>query len=289
MNAFDLNRREFLVASTAAAVISTLPARAAEPKASSLIDTNVSLSRWPFRRCPLDDTPSLVAKLREQGVTQAWAGTFDALLHKDLSSANKRLADDCHRHGKGILVPFGAINPALPDWEEDLRRCAVQHKMPGIRLHPNFHGYKLSEPQFERVLAVAAELNLLVQISLGEEDDRTQSALAKAPSADAAPLAAVLKKFPKVRVQVLNAFRTLRGKPVLDLAAVGARFEIATLEIVAGVGAMLKQLPTDRLCFGSHAPFYYFESAKLKLQESELTAAQLAAISHANARKLLKS
>ena len=93
--------------------------------------------------------------------------------------------------------------------------------MLGVRLHPNFHGYNLSDPQFERLLVAATERNLLVQISLGEEDDRTQSAIAKAPSADGTPLAAILKKHPKARVQLLNAFRTLRGKPVLDLAALG--------------------------------------------------------------------
>ena len=287
MNSFELNRRQFLIGSTAGVVIAALPTGAVHSKPSALIDTNISLGRWPFRRCPLDDTPSLVAKLREHGVTQAWAGTFDALLHKDLSSANARLADECRRHGKGILVPIAALNPTLPDWEEDLRRCITEHKMPGIRLHPNYHGYKLDDPLFERVLTAASDRGLLVQITLGMEDERTQPALAKAASTDAVPLTALLKNFPKARVQLLNAFRTLRGKPVLDLAAVGARFEIATLEVVAGVGALLKQIPTDRLCFGSHAPFYYFESAKLKLQESELTSSQLAALSHDNARKLL--
>lgn len=281
------NRREFL-ASTATLVAATaLTTTAAPAKPTALIDTNISLSRWPFRRCPLDDTPSLVAKLREHGVTQAWAGTFDALLHKDLTTANTRLADECARHGKGLLVPIGALNPTLPDWETDLRRCAEQHKMPGVRLLPNYHGYKLDDPQFAAVLGAATERGLLVQIALVQEDDRTQLALAKAAPTDTAPVPGVLKKFPKARVQLLNAFRTLRGKPVLELAALGVRFEIATLESVEGVGNMLKQIPTDRLCFGSHAPFYYFESAKLKLPESELTPAQLAAVTHENARKLL--
>ena len=282
-----VNRRQFLAASTATAVISALPATAAVPKPPALIDTNISLSRWPFRRCPLDDTPALVAKLREHGVTQAWASTFDALLHKDISAANARLAGECRQHGKDLLLPIGAINPTLPDWEEDLRRCHEIHRMPGVRLHPNYHGYKLDDPVFERLLVAATGRGLLLQIALVMEDDRTQHPLLKAPPTDTAPLPALLKKHPKARVQLLNAFRTLRGKPVLDLAAVGARFEIATLESVEGVGNLLKQLPPDRLCFGSHAPFYYFESAKLKLQESALTASQLAAVTHDNARKLL--
>jgi hypothetical protein len=281
------NRREFLATITALAANTAFHSRAAPEKPTALIDTNVSLSRWPFRRCPLDDTPSLVAKLREHGVTQAWAGTFDALFHKDLTTANARLADECARHGKGLLVPIGALNPTLPDWETDLRRCAELHKMPGIRLLPNYHGYKLDDPRVEQLLAAASACGLFIQIALVQEDDRTQLALAKASPTDTAPLPSLLKKFPKARVQLLNVFRTLRGKPVLELAALGVRFETATLESVEGVGNMLKQIPPDRLCFGSHAPFYYFESAKLKLQESDLTLAQLAAVTHENARKLL--
>lgn len=286
-HATGVTRREFLGASAVIAAAAALPADAADAKPAALIDTNVSLSRWPFRRCPLDDTPSLVAKLREHGVTQAWAGTFDALLHKDITAANARLADECRRHGAGLLLPIGAINPMLPDWEADLRLCAEQHRMPGIRLHPNYHGCKLDDPIFERVLAAANERGLLVQIAVVMEDDRTQLSLAKAAPTDMAPLLALLKKFPATRVQLLNAFRTLRGQPLADLAAAGARFEIATLESVAGIGKMLEQIPLGSLCFGSHAPFYYFESAKLKLRESVLTDAQLAAISTENARTFL--
>ena len=283
----NVTRREFLSATATIAVASAFTASAANPQPAALIDTNVSLFRWPFRRCPLDDTPSLVAKLHEHGVTQAWAGTFDALLHKDISAANARLADECRRHGNGLLVPIGAINPALPDWETDLRRCVEQHRMPGIRLHPNYHGCKLDDPIFERVLAAANERGLLVQIAVVMEDDRTQLALAQAAPTDTEPLAALLKKFPNGRVQLLNAFRTLRGKALSGFADTGARFEIATLESVAGIGKMVEQLPLDRLCFGSHAPFYYFESAKMKLRESALTGEQLAAITHENARMLI--
>jgi predicted TIM-barrel fold metal-dependent hydrolase len=123
-----------------------------------IIDTNVSLSRWPFRRLVGDETPDLVAGLRKRNVTQAWAGSFDGIFHKDISSVNSRLATECRTYGQGILLPFGSVNPKLPDWQEDLRRCQEEHKMVGIRLHPNYHGYDLKDPAFEELLKLAARV-----------------------------------------------------------------------------------------------------------------------------------
>ena len=262
---------------------------AAEPnvRIPALIDTNITLGRWPTRRCPLDETPALVAKLRANDVTQAWAGCFDALLHKDISAVNARLAADCRRQGRGYLLPFGSVNLTLPDWEEDLRRCHEEHQMRGLRLYPNYHGYMLDSPTFARLLELATARKLLVQIACSLEDERTQHPLLQVPPVEISPLIGLLKKTPAARVQLLNAFRTLRGKPVLDLVAQGARFEIATLEGVQGIANLLAQIPDDRLCFGSHAPFFYFESAKLKLQESALSEAQMKALCAGNARRLL--
>src|SRR2546425_952690 len=39
-------------------------------------------------------------------------------------------------------------------------------------------------------------------------------------------------------------------------------------EGVGGVAALLKQVPLDRVVFGSHAPLFYFESALLKDRKS---------------------
>ena len=236
---------------------------------------------------PLDETPALVARLRAHGVTQAWAGSFDALLHKDIAAVNARLADECRRHAPDLLVPFGAVNLTLPDWEEDLRRCHEEHRMPGIRLYPGYHGYTLQAPAFARLRELAAARRLLVQIACSLEDKRTHHPRLQVPPVDLAPLPDLLGNTAAARVQLLNAMRTWRAKPVLDLAALGVRLEIATLEGVQGIANALAQIPGDCLCFGSHAPFYYLESARLKLQESALSQAQMDAICAGNARRLL--
>jgi len=296
----QVTRREFTKSTAAAtaaiasgivAVEQSSAAPASKAKAGAaaneLIDTNVTLGRWPFRRLPLDETPALVAKLRRHGVTQAWAGTFDGIFHKDVAAANARLAEECHQHGRGLLVPFGSVNPALPAWEEDLRRCVEVHKMPGIRLHPNYHGYRLDAPEFAKLLSLAAARRCVVQIAADMEDERMQHRLAGVPHADLAPLLPLLANKLAPRVVVLNWFRAAKTDLVKQLAGAGASFDIATVESVGGVANLLRQISAERVLFGSHAPFFYFESATLKLKESALLAEQELALRSGNAGRLL--
>ena len=288
-----ISRRAFLGAAVAATTL-TLPTGRAVAAAKSeevrggLVDVNVSLSRWPLRRLPCDELPALVAKLRRHGVKQAWVGSFDGLLHKDLGAVNARLALECRQQGRSLLLPFGSVNPKAPDWEEELRRCAEIHKMPGLRLHPSYHGYKLDDPDFAQLLRLAADRHLLVQLVLAMEDERAMHPLLRVAPVDPTPLAEMVKHVPGLRLTLLNALRTLRGESLRKLLASGEVYvEIAMLEGVGGVARLLEQVPLQRVLFGSHAPFFYFESALLKLQESPLSREQLHAIRRENAQRLV--
>jgi hypothetical protein len=254
-----------------------------------IVDVNVHLGRWPFRRLRGDDAPALAALLRSKGVGQAWAGTFDGAFHLDLASANARLADECRRHGDGLFVPFGSVNPAQVDWEEDLRRCHEVHGMKGIRLHPSYHDYALSDPRFADLLRRASERGLIVQLCLKLEDVRTQHRLCRVPTADAAPLPDLLKSTPKLRLVLLNALGDVRAGGLLEkLSAAGnCWFDISTLETVGGLDLLRRQVRTDRILFGSQSPFFTWEAARLKVKEAGLDALAEQAVLERNASSLL--
>jgi uncharacterized protein len=287
-----LNRRAFVRRTLAAAAATVLSRKvgAAASVPSHLVDVNVSLSQWPLRTLVSAHTADLVDLLQHRGVSQGWAGSFDSVLHKDMAAANAHLAEECRRHGGGLLVPFGSVNPKLPDWEEEVRRCADEHQMPGLRLFPNYHGYRLEDPELAALLRLAAARGLIVQLPLLLEDERMMHPLLRVPPVNPAPLPDLIKSVPGLRLVLLNALSIIRGEALQALMGSGSvAVDIATLEGVGGVAALLNQVPLERVLFGSHVPLFYFESAELKLRESALSDEQQAAIRIGNAHRLLRA
>ncbi len=263
-----LNRRDLL---GTAAAIPFLASKFAHLRDDAerlpIVDTNVSLFQWPFRRLPLDNTHALAEKLTKLGIAQAWAASFEALLHRDIAGVNQRLVDECKKYSQ--LVPIGCVNPALPSWEEDVRRCFNMYRMPGVRLHPNYHGYALDDDRVASLLKIATESRRFIQISVAMEDTRTQHNLVRVKDVDLTPLPNLLKRVPGAIVQVLN-YRP-RQPLFEDLAQnEGLFFDTARVEGTDGIANLLHSIP-DRVMLGSHAPFFVPEAALIRVAESELT------------------
>lgn len=290
-----ITRRDFLegsllTAAGMAVAAQSAPAASVDPltPAGPIVDTHVYLFQWPFRRIPNDTTSELVRHLRSRGVVQAWAGSFEGVFHRDVGGVNTRLAEECQRVSDGFLVPFGTVNPKLPDWEEDLRRCHEDLRMPGIRLHPNYHGYALDDPDFARLLDLASRRGMIVQLAAWMEDERHQSPLMPVPTVNLAPLGKLIDGLPDLRIVVLNGYRVPRTASLASLVnSKHAYFDIALLETLAALARMLEEVSVDRILFGSYSPMFYFESTLLKLPESAVYGAPARQILEKNARRLL--
>ena len=272
---------------------------AAEPTVvhgPNIIDCNVHLFDWPFRKLKYAQTDALAAKLRKHCITKAWAGNFEAVLHTQFDAANRRLAEECRSKGDGMFVPIGTINPGGPDWEEDLRRCHEAYRMAGVRLYPAYHGYGLDRAEFVKLLAETAKRKLLVQIVLRMEDERCHHPALVIGAVDVGPLVEALKKLPQAKVQLINSAGRLLGKNVAALVReTQVTFDIAATEGNGGVSQLIAgtnysytgAIPIERLVFGSHAPFFPCESALMKLFESPLNLAQLEPLMYANTNRLI--
>ena len=267
----------------AGTVAATSLAREVANAPTQIIDTNVSLFPWPFRRVPNDLPAALEHHLKKLGITEAWASTFEAVLHRDISAANQRLANACRNHP--LFRPVGAINPTLPDWEQDLRTCREKHPVHAIRLLPGYHRYALTEPFVERVLQLAAAGNLLVQIAVTLEDVRTQHPALRAADVELNPLAGLVNSVPQVRVQLLN----LRGRVPESLQKLDqVSFDTSRADSTDGVPTRIRETAPDRVLLGTHAPLLIPEASLIRLHESgRLDESQLEGVTSTNALRLV--
>lgn len=261
-----------------------------------IIDTNVNLFHWPFRTLKYRDTTALVAKLKKHRVIEAWAGSFEALFSKDMNGVNTRLAEECRIHGPGFLIPFGSVNLAWPDWEEDVRRCHEVHKMPGLRIYPGYQPFDLNHPAMGSLVKATAERGLVLQVVFGMEDPRVHHPILNVGPVAFAPLLKSVRSTPGAKVELLHFPGSGQVKEVSEfMTEPNTCLDISRLEGNGAIGRMIgsitglpsARVPVERIAFGSHAPFFPAETALLKLVESPLEAQEVDAIMHANARRLL--
>lgn len=269
---------------------------ATSSKAPGIIDTNVNLFDWPFRALKYRDTKALVAKLKKHRIIEGWAGSFEALLSKDMSGVNARLATECREHGPGFLIPFGSVNLAWPDWEEDVRRCHEVHKMPGLRIYPGYQPFDLDHPGMERLVKMTSERGLILQVVFGMEDLRVYHPIINVGPVSFGPLLQAVRSTPNAKVQLLHFTGPTSAVALSQFMAMANTFvDISRLEGNGAIGRMIgtikglpsARVPIERIVFGSHAPYFPVETALLKLIESPLDAPQLHAIMQGNARRLL--
>lgn len=273
-----MNRRNFILSSSAALAASSLRAK----EEVQLADCHVYLGSNPFRQLGAENAAEFIQGLARRGVTEAWAGAFEGLLRRDVANVNRELAQACQ---SSILRPCGTVNLSLPDWQDDVKRCAEDHGMRAIRLHPNYHGYDLKAPAFRELLPLAAKHRLLVQLVAQMENERTQNPQVRVTPVDLKPLSGILQEMKESRIMLLNANAAMLLRHLQECPNVWSDF--AMIEGVGGVETLLKTWPLERLVFGSFAPVFYWESARLKMQESALNAPQSSAVQWQNAAALL--
>lgn len=288
----DVSRRRFLkrTLGTAAAfgVDRLVAANDDTPTNESITDTHVYLGHWPHQQLSSEAPAKLFADLRRTGVSQAWVGSFDGLFQKDVAGVNARLASICARISDGMAVAFGTINPTLPDWEDDIRRCYEDFHMPGVRVHPNYHGYTLDDSRFVKLLELAADRGLIVQLVAWMEAERHLLLNPHVREADLSPLAEKVAMPRNLKLILTNYLHTSEDEHIGALIRNdNVYFDFARASNTEPISQLIVKTSPTRVIFGSGAPLRSVETAASKLNEMKVTGDIRRQIGTANAAAML--
>ena len=157
--------------------------------------------------------------------------------------------------------------------------------MPGVRLHPNYHGYSLSDPRFASLLHRTASAGRFVQVAVSLEDTRTQHPLLQVADVDLMPLPRLMGKIQQAKVQLLN----YRGRGVSHdelLATPRIYFDSARVDGTDGIRKLVRSVGDGRVLLGTHAPFLIPEAAIIRAHESEMTSSETRSLLWAGAEML---
>ncbi|MGQ9733191.1 MAG: amidohydrolase family protein, partial [Candidatus Zipacnadales bacterium] len=109
--------------------------------------------------------------LKREAITQAIVSSLPAVLYKNPQEGNVQLVEEISQRSR-FFIPFAVLNPAFPGWREDLRRCAEELGLKGLRLYPNYQQFSLRSRETKALVQAATELGWVTCVSIRLEDER---------------------------------------------------------------------------------------------------------------------
>lgn len=255
-----------------------------------MIDVNAYLGHFAFRRLRHNTALELLKLMDSKGIRQAVVASAAAIAYRNPQPGNDDLAAETGPH-RARLIPFATINPVYAGWRDDLKACHETHGMKGLRLHPHWHRYKLSDPACIELVEAAAGRGMIVSIPVRVEDPRQRSWLADIQDVPLSEIEGLVRAVPKARFLILSGggfARTALGRRDSGLPS-NYWIEICRVSSVMGneMGQLVTNLGADRLVFGTGIPFHYADPAMLNVEVLDAPEDVKARIRRGNAAALL--
>jgi predicted TIM-barrel fold metal-dependent hydrolase len=251
-----------------------------------IVDFCAYLGHWPMYQLPATGAADLVRIMDRCGIDLAFVSLVDGIFLLDPDEANARLAS-LVEGTRDRLLPVGTLNPSLPGWWNDLDVGIEQHGLCGFRLFPNYHAYELDSVGLTQLAQELARRRLPLFLACYVDEERFQHPAVRAKPLTIPGIVQLLRVSPETTAILNNvscdeALALLRT-PDLDL-------ENVFLDINAmdkpwnGLEELLRAAGSDRLVYGSQAPFLYPEAPLALLTQSGIPAHQQAKVLQSNWR-----
>ena len=234
------------------------------------IDFHTYVGHWPFRQLRGNTPAGLVEYMGRFGIDQAVVANINGVFYRNTQPANEELAEAI-KPFPGRFIPYAVINPSYPNWEYDLDVCHSKLGMKGVRLYPQYHDYKLTDPRLSKLLEVARNLSLPVAFSRWLEDDRQYSWMDIGGQLTLDSLIPMMKDNPATYVLLNVLAARLRDEQLQGLRNVDVYFDTVyaskTFPPESGydILQLIKNFGADRFLFGSAYPFRDPISALIRL------------------------
>jgi|LSQX01.3.fsa_nt_gb predicted TIM-barrel fold metal-dependent hydrolase len=231
-----------------------------------IIDTNVSLGCWPFQSLLLGTPFKLNAHLKKEGISLAIVSSIDAIFNRDIDFCNKQLIKQVEEYPS--LVPVMVINPVLANWKENLIEYTQLTKTNAVKIYPAFHSYSLSSKYMEPLMLELKTLNMSLMVQVRIEDDRTQFPAMQVPAIGLNEIIEFSLAYPENNIECLCLNSSEAIKILNETKNVFV--DISYIDGLNCLPNLIEKTSEDRILFGSHSPFLYIESAKMKTLYKEI-------------------
>ena len=220
----------------------------------------------PYERRPVGvGRDELARMLGEWGVTRVFASRIDHLRMENPHAVDRPTAS---AQVSGVTVEtVPVLDPTVSTWAEhaEAHYQANGRKLPLVRLHPGFHGYRADDLKLLGPLVDWAHpRGTVLQIVVSLDDARRRHAFGQTPDVSMTEVAKAAQDFPHQKFLVSGstfaALDALKKQRPANLWADTGRIEASE-----GIKRLFANGWADRLVFASFAPLMIVHSAVARI------------------------
>lgn len=257
------------------------------------IDATAFVGDYPFRGFGSTTSQALKERAGQYGVGQAIVSSFQELFWENNFDATTRLADELR--GDDFFIHFAAVNPTYPGQLKALPQLVEQTGIKGLRIFPNYHGYRLWDTGVLELFQLATQLDLPVQVVREIQDQRMHWMHTVPPvsNADFDWLFSAIgsEELPACRLllsalpfgELTRLASVLRDAPTVwtDLSRVRGP--------VFAVEKLVNDHKLERLVYGTLSPIQVVAASYRQIEHAAINDQQRAAILSGNCQRFLTS
>jgi len=255
-----------------------------------IIDSNVLIGNWPFRRLPHTDPGELRKILSDAGITRAIAGSLEAVLFRNVQDGNEMLYKAVALH-RDFFTPAATINPSYARWEKDYKQ-ALREQAAAIRVFPEYQNWNILDNCAFELYEACREDKLPVILTTEIEDIRQRHFMDKPSDWIGGEVRQLIQQTDRLKVLVVNAKADRMREIALTLPDKKRKqvfFDISAVwgPFIDDMALCVEQIGASQFVFGSHAVLKTPETALVKLRLSQVTEQNKKQICTENIKQLM--